>query len=316
MRAPAGGPPGRAGSGTAGVLPRGREGPVAARRCVNPQRPSLHCGSRPIYGGARTVAEATLRSAAARLDTESAFAFVDAIEQSPQTAPSHLVEEILAADRPAGTGLAPRGGAGISALWLRIAGDSWPVRPWRMAAACAVVLVAGAASWSVFWLQTDTTAGGSAVPMAKTTSEPRSVADAPAPPRPAIATTQPCEPRSQASEPVNAETSAPAGMPKANSSASTDCASTPGHQFADRPAEEKEAIAARQQAEAARQAASARAASDAASKVGAAQAGREPGQGPIQADRSGPMFGSRPAATLSAPAAAPAARPAAPAAMK
>jgi hypothetical protein len=267
----------------------------------------------------RTVAEATLRSAAARLDAESALAFVDAIEQSPQTAPSHLVDEILAADGAAGTGLAPQEGAGISAIWLRIAGGSWSVRSWGMAAACAVVLVAGVASWSVFSPQSDPTAAGSALPMAKTTSEPRSVADAPLPPRPAIATVQPCEPRNQASEVVNAETIAPTGVPKANSSASADCTPTPGHRFADRPNVENEAIAARQQAEAARQAASARAASDAASKVGPAQAGRESGQGPAQADRSGPIFGTgnfgRPAATLSAPAAAPAMRPAAPAGM-
>lgn len=249
-----------------------------------------------VEAARRTVAEATLRSAAARLDAESALAFVDAIGQSPETAPAHLVEEMLAGDRAAGTGLAPREGAGISALWLRIAGGSWSVRPWRMAAACAVVLIAGVSSWSAFWLQTDPTAGGSAAPMTKTTSEPRSVADAPAPPRPAIATTQPCEPRSQASEAVNAEINPPAGVPKTNPSAGTDCTPTPGHQFADRPADE-----------AARKAASARASTDAASKVGAAQAGREPGQGPVQADRSGPMFGSRPPATLSAPAAAPAA---------
>ncbi|THD64850.1 MAG: hypothetical protein E7813_16365 [Bradyrhizobium sp.] len=257
----------------------------------------------------RTVAEATLRSATARLDAESALAFVDAIEQSSQTAPPHLVEEMIAGDRTARTGLALQEGAGISALWPRIAGGSWSVRPWRMAAACAVVLVAGVASWSAFWLQTDPTVGGSAVPMAKTTSESRSVADVPAPPRPSIATTQPCEPRDQASEAPNAEISPPAGVPKANKSAGTDCAPTRGHQFADRPADENEAIAARQQAEAARQAASARA----SSKVGATQADPEPGQGPVRADRSGPMFGSRPAATLSAPAAA---RPAAPAGMK
>jgi hypothetical protein len=266
----------------------------------------------------RTVAEATLRSAADRLDAESAVAFVDAIEQSPQTAPSHLVEEILAADHAAGTGLAPRRGAGISAFWLRIAGGSWWVATWRVAAACAVVLVAGVTSLSIYWQETGPSVGGSAVPIAKTTSESRSVADAPAPPKPVMATTTPpCEPSSPASEAVNADPPAPAGVPKAASPASTDCASMPGHQFADRPANENEAIAARKQAEAARQAARARAAGDAASKVGAAQAGREPGQGPVQADRSG-MFETdhfgRPSATMSAPAAAPAVRPTAPAA--
>ena len=272
-----------------------------------------------VESARRTVAEATLRSAAVRLDAESALAFVDAIEQSPRTAPADLVEEMLAADRADGTDSVPREGAGAPALWSLIAGGSWSARRWRMAAACMLLLVAGVASWSVYWPQTNPTAGGSVLPMAKTTSEPPPVAYDSAPPSPAVATTQaaqPCEPRSQANETGNAETSAPAAAPKASSSASADCDSAPGHRFADRPAGENEAIAARRQAEAARQAASARAAAEAARKVGAAKAGREP----IQADRSGPTFGKddrhRPAATLSAPAAAPAARPAAPAGMQ
>jgi hypothetical protein len=266
-----------------------------------------------------TVAEATLRSAAIRLDAESALAFVDAIEQSPRTAPAELVEELLAADRTDGTGSVPGKGAGASALWSLIAGGSWSARRWRMAAACTVLLVAGVASWSAYWQQTNPTAGDSVLPMAKTTSEPRPVAAAPAPPRRGLATTQPtrpCEPHSPANETGNTEISAPAEAPKASSPADADCSATPGHEFADRPAGENEAMAARRQAEAARQAASARAAG-AASKVDAAKASREP----VQADRSGPSFGTgdrnRPAATLSAPAAAPAAaRPAAPAGMK
>jgi hypothetical protein len=272
-----------------------------------------------VEAARRTVAEATLRSAAARLDAESALAFVDALEQSPQTAPADLVEGVLAGDRATGTVLPAREGAGISALWLRIVGGFRPVRPWRMAAACAVLLVASVASWSAFWLQTDPTVGGSAEPTAKTTSQPRSVADAPAPPKPAIAATQPCEPRGQAGDDASAETNAPAAPPTANAPAATDCAPTPGHQFADRPAGDSKALSARRQAEAARQAreaASARAAAAAASKAGAAQASRKPGQGPVHADRSGPMFDSSPAATLSAPPAVPAARPAAPPAIK
>lgn len=264
----------------------------------------------------RIVAEATLRSAAARLDAGSALAFVDAIEQSPQTAPSHLVEEMLEADRAVATGLAPRQGVGISALWRWIPGGAWSARTWRMAAACTVLMVAGVASWSVYRLETDSSVRGSAAPMAEKATVRRSLADAPAPPRPAIASTEPCRPGNKASEAVNTETGAPAGAPKANASAATNCSPTPDHQFADRPNEENKAIDARQQAEAARQAASARAGAEAAGKVGAAQAGRAPGQGSVQADHSGPMFGSRPAATMSAPAAVPAARPAAPTGMK
>ena len=263
----------------------------------------------------RTVEDAMLRSPATRLDAQAALAFVDAIERSPQTAPAHLVEQMLAADGAAGTGSAPREGAGVSAFRSLITDGSWSARRWRMAAACAVLLIAGVASWSAYWLETNPTAGGSAQPMAKTTNEQRSVAVAPAPPRPAVATPQPCVPRSEANETTNAA-NAPAGAPKADAPAGVDCSATPGHQFADRPADVDEAIAARQRAEAAQQAASARAAGAAAGNVGAAQVGREP----IQADRSGPMFGTgdldRPAATLSAPAAVPAMRPAAPARMK
>ena len=260
----------------------------------------------------RTFAEATLRSAAARLDAESALAFVDAIEQSPQTAPTHLVEEMLAADGAADAGSAlPRYTGGLSSVWSAIVGDPWSARRWRMSAACAVLLVAGVASWSAYRLQTNPIARGSAVPTAKTASQQRSFADAPAPPRPAPATTQSCKLSAQASKTRNAERP-PAEVPKAGSPAGLDCTPTPGHQFADRPAEENEAIAARQQAEAARQAASARAAADAASRVGAAHVTGEKSQ----ADRSGSMFGTsdfhRPAAALPAPAAVPAMRPAAP----
>jgi len=264
-----------------------------------------------VEAARRFVADAMLRSASVRLDAQSAVAFVDAVAQSPQTAPAHLVEEMLVADRAFRPDSVQQAGAGISALGLRT--GSWSVRSWRMAAACSVLLVAGVVSWSAYWLDTGPNVHRrSAVPTPKTT-EARSDANAPAPPRPALATTQPCEPRIQAGQAVNAETNMPAEA-KAKPSAGTDCTPTPGqpgHEFADRPGDENQALAARQQAEAARQAAAARAATDAAGKVGAAQADRELGQGPVRADRSGPISGtgnlSRPAATLSAPAAAPAA---------
>ena len=263
----------------------------------------------------RSVADALRRSSAVRLDAESALAFVDAVAQAPQTAPAHLVEEILVADRAARPYPLLREGAGISAL--RAPGGSWSVRPWRMAVACSVLLAAGVLSWSVYWLETDPNVRQLAV-TPETTTVPRSVANAPAPPRPALATTQPCEPQFQANEAVSVKIDVPVA-PEANTSAGAGCTPTPGHEFAERPSGENAALAARQQAEAARQAAAARAAADTASKVGAAQADREPGQGPMRAG-SGSMSGTghfnQPAATLSAPAAAPAARPAAPAAMK
>jgi hypothetical protein len=103
-----------------------------------------------------------------------------------------------------------------------------------------------------------------------------------------------------------AQSSELAGGPKsADSPAGADCAPTPGNQLADRPADETEAVAVRQRAEAARQAAAARSAADAAGKVGAAQAGREPNHGTINADHSGSMFGAARGGTRTAPAAAP-----------
>ena len=44
--------------------------------------------------------EAALRAAAVRLDAQSALAFLERMERSPETAPVHLVEQILAAVAP------------------------------------------------------------------------------------------------------------------------------------------------------------------------------------------------------------------------
>jgi hypothetical protein len=60
----------------------------------------------------RSVEDAMLRSAAVRLDVQSAFAFVDAIEQSPQSAPAHLVDEMLAANDAGAARLDRRGEVG------------------------------------------------------------------------------------------------------------------------------------------------------------------------------------------------------------
>ena len=76
----------------------------------------------------RTLAEAVLRSAAVRLDAQSALAFVDAIARAPLAAPAHLVDDMLAADRAADVAAAPRPDAGMSGLWSLIAGGSWSAR--------------------------------------------------------------------------------------------------------------------------------------------------------------------------------------------
>jgi hypothetical protein len=272
-----------------------------------------------------TVEIAAARSAAVRLDLESALAFVDAVEQSPQSAPAHLVDALLAADRARLThSTAPATRAKTRTIWSRIVGRSWSARRWRIAAACTVLLVAGGASWSVYWRQFDQAAKESvALPAAKATSEASAVAARPAPLAPALATAQPCQPRTAKSEASKAPRSQPAEGGKVEPSAETDCATPPGHQFADRPAEELEAIAARARREAARQAAAERAAAEAAGRIGAAQAGRQ--QGPVAAEHFGPLNGmpgrdfpaaasTLPAAPspygLAPPAAAPATRPA------
>ena len=96
---------------------------------------------------ARRLADAMLRSAAARLDAQSALAFVAAIEQSPQSAPARLVDEMLAPDIAVRVrSAAPRERAGIANIWSLIAGGSSSARRWRMAGACTVLLMAGMAS--------------------------------------------------------------------------------------------------------------------------------------------------------------------------
>jgi hypothetical protein len=257
----------------------------------------------------RTVEDAALRSAAVRLDSQSAIAFVDAIEQSPLPAPAHLIDEILAADHAGGArSAAPHPSAGPTNIWSLIASGSWSTR--RLAAAGMVLLLVGAASWSLYWQGTNPAVEGGPAP--PTANGRPAVANAPAPAKPALATTQPCGRPGLTSDPPMAQSSALADGPKpADSQAAADCAPMPGNQLADRPADETGAIAARQRAEAARQAAAARSATDAAGKVGAAQSGREPSRGTINADHSGPMFGATghnpPAALRTAPAAAPAA---------
>ncbi len=250
----------------------------------------------------RIVEEAVLRSPAARLDAQSAFAFVDAMEESPRAAPAELVEELLAADRAAAarSAAAPAARAG---LWSRIAGASWSTRGWRLAAACAVLLIGGTASWMAFAPQSQP--DQAAPPVAKAADEaPAVAAGAPPAPPAAVATTSPCEPGVQASgaAPARGDVSAASQSP-AGPAADAACASDP--HLADRPADEFERLLARQRLEAAREAAE----RDAAARAAA-----------TQADPAGPSFGTlgdhRPAAAArSVPAIAPTApaiRPAAP----
>lgn len=278
--------------------------------------------SRDDAEGARHLIEAAAaRSAAMRLDAQSALAFVDAVEQSPQSAPVHLVEELFAGDPARLThAVTPAAGAEPGAVWSRIVGRSWSARRWRLAAACTVLLTVGVASWSVLRLQTDPMVEDRvALPAAKATREAPAVAARPAPPPAALAKARSCQPRAGKGEASAAARSEPAGAAKIEPSAEPDCVAPSGHEFADRPAEGVEAMAARARLEAAQ--AAAEQAAEAAGRIGAAQAGRE--RGPVAAEHlplNGTLRRNRPAAAstlpaapspygIAPPAAAPATRP-------
>lgn len=102
--------------------------------------------------------EAALASGAVRLEAQSALAFVDGLEQAPLKAPARLVEEALA----------PSGGAPARAqpgIWSRLARSRVGGRRGQLAAACAVMLMAGGLSWSLLWRPADFAADPVPVPM-------------------------------------------------------------------------------------------------------------------------------------------------------
>jgi hypothetical protein len=145
----------------------GREGPppadaAAASRIAhalsNPdvEQPEAQSSSAPsaalaaILSGTATEAQcgafraAAMTSAAARLEAQSALAFVDSIEQAPLAAPAHLVEQAVAF-----TGTT-RARPGIwSSLWSGPSGNLFGRPGGRVVAACAVMLMAGGLAWSV-----------------------------------------------------------------------------------------------------------------------------------------------------------------------
>jgi hypothetical protein len=103
-----------------------------------------------ILSGTATAAqyqafqEAAMRSSAVRLDAQSALAFVDGIEQAPTAAPAHLVEQVLASAEGVPSG------AIVAEASRRP--QRWRVAPrGRMAAACALLLMAGGLTWSLLW---------------------------------------------------------------------------------------------------------------------------------------------------------------------
>jgi hypothetical protein len=132
-----------------------------------------------ILSGTATAAQcdafqdAAAISRAVRLEAQSALAFVDGVEQAPQMAPPHLVQEALASVRTAAPLAAASGG---SSFWSRFV----PRR--QAAAAFAVLLLGGGLSWSLLWRGGNYEGQTSpVVPAAFGPEEPRFRAGAPAP---------------------------------------------------------------------------------------------------------------------------------------
>jgi hypothetical protein len=115
---------------------------------LNPGAPGAELAA--ILSGTATEAqcgafrEAAVTSGAARLEAQSALAFVDGIEQAPLAAPAHLVEQAVAFT--GGTRSRP----GIwPGLWSSLSGHLIGRRGGRVVVACAVMLVAGGVAWSL-----------------------------------------------------------------------------------------------------------------------------------------------------------------------
>jgi hypothetical protein len=261
-------------------------------------------------------------SGAVRLEALSALAFVDGIAQAPLAAPADLVEQVLAS--PGSAPSRPR-----PSIWSRLAGRRIGTRQGQVAAACAMMLLAGGVSWSLLRGPAELGPDGVAVPAATSPKEAlpiggvgpqpgaapalRSVPEfppapaveppppsAPAPaltpllgpapvPAPAQALANPCEPRSFAASETGARS-------KVESKAA-------------KPApyrQPKTAVAAAPEP-------------GCAGYSGAIEAGRNPqaDQGTVRAARPAAKIGrfdrDQPAASASAPAAAPRPRTALPA---
>ena len=245
----------------------------------------------------KTLAELVARSAASRLDAESALALVEAIERSAETAPAHLIAQLIGPE----TAAAPARRAATESFWSRIADSFRLPRAYRIATACAVALFASAATWSLYWSEH---ARVPLAPLAKTESAASAVeravpavADAPplpAPPAPALAARQRCEPQESARKSSwTRSTSVVADKAKDSATADAGCEAAPAN---DADAAIRQA---REDAERARQNAAVP-----ESRAPAAAAATAPSA--IGTTRSDPISGAaqRAAPTLSAPATA------------
>jgi hypothetical protein len=101
--------------------------------------------------------EAAATSGAARLEAQSALAFVDGIDAAPLAVPAHLVDQVVVDQ--AGLVAAARSRARVwSGVWSGLSGRFLGRRGGQVVAACAVMLMAAGLSWSMLRPTADTTA--------------------------------------------------------------------------------------------------------------------------------------------------------------
>jgi len=155
---PKGPPVTDAGAGESAPAPSPETAGAAAIQADDPGRAAADLAS--ILSGTATPAqcqafqEAAMRSSAVRLEAQSALAFLNGVDAAPLAAPAHLLAQTLAS-----AGAAPsKARPGIWSRLMRRPGS-------QVAAACAVMLMAGGVSWSLLW-RGDLTGDGVAVPPA------------------------------------------------------------------------------------------------------------------------------------------------------
>jgi hypothetical protein len=238
----------------------------------------------------RLLAESSMRFPAVRLDVESALAFVESISRSAEAAPTHLVEELLAAD----TIRSPRQEA-AAGPWTRSAQSMRTSRRWGMAAACLALLVASVIVWSVHWPEPASVADFPA-PQAGTISAPPIADEAPSTPRFASEAVQPCVPMEKAGNLAALGNRPAVHLAEADTKAGCE---RRGHQFTD-DATGKEA--AQGAGDPARQVEASQAAEEAAARVGAGRSGRDTAR-TREAEELFRTNGNRAAGAAAAPAA-------------
>ena len=237
------------------------------------------------------LAETLAGSPTHRLEASPAPAYLDAIEASAQPAPAELIDELLRGDAPNKPNFSTIRPGSLSAM----ANGRWALN-WRAAAALVALLFVVGGAWSLYSQQGLT---NQPLPAAKSTTPSASVATGAAPAAPpALATAPPCEPHAPAAAIGTEADGLPQGQASEGFRKDPNCISPADSQMARQPADQ-DLAAARARAEAAR------AQAEAAAKVGAAQTGREPTEGTLQADKAARPFpepeGRRPAAARAAP---------------